>query len=490
MKRDNFNKILLNIDTTYYQTLVKKNKKSNIIFPFYMVIAGIVIYQLLFSHNYTYFGASFTINDSTVMDTFSVIAVFSVIALAFGCLFMKPKSINKLLYSLSFIQIFLFVANFLLQRLIMSDILFLPTVAITGLYLGFLVSSLIYLAFYALDSKQRINSFALIVVFISIFSIVRMFVSNVSNIFVSFVLPLVCLLILVYTMPFLGKSYFSNFTVNNEKNPISPLFVWVILIILVLFNEMIFLSMRDSFVLENWGAKSSNLVFGFFIAIFLCRIIYSITSYSNYGYIFLWISLAIITYQLCLYNYFMNEEIFKTLIPISMGMTTGAGLIGVFMILGNILYDKASLSYVRWSGTIAAVIIAVYLSTNHIFLQIPALNMLVLGQIVAFVLLFLWIIFILVIFFNRHNTQIEAINNDLSDENEAIIIDTQYPNPYELLTNKEIIVFEQLLLGNTLRQIAGELHMKYDTVNFHYKNIYRKLDVNSRIELIVRYGKK
>ena len=160
------------------------------------------------------------------------------------------------------------------------------------------------------------------------------------------------------------------------------------------------------------------------------------------------------------------------------------------MILGNILYDKASLSYVRWSGTIAAVIIAVYLSTNHIFLQIPALNMLVLGQTAAFVLLFLWIIFILVIFFNRHNTQIEAINNDLSDENEAIIIDTQYPNPYELLTNKEIIVFEQLLLGNTLRQIAGELHMKYDTVNFHYKNIYRKLDVNSRIELIVRYGKK
>ena len=162
MKRDNFNKILLNIDTTYYQTLVKNNKKSNIIFPFYMVIAGIVIYQLLFSHNYTYFGASFTINDSTVMDTFSVIAVFSVIALAFGCLFMKPKSINKLLYSLSFIQIFLFVANFLLQRLIMSDILFLPTVAITGLYLGFLVSSLIYLAFYALDSKQRINSFLLL----------------------------------------------------------------------------------------------------------------------------------------------------------------------------------------------------------------------------------------------------------------------------------------------------------------------------------------
>mgnify|MGYP004586177397 CR=1 FL=1 len=40
----------------------------------------------------------------------------------------------------------------------------------------------------------------------------------------------------------------------------------------------------------------------------------------------------------------------------------------------------------------------------------------------------------------------------------------------------------------TLRQIAGELGMKYDSVNFHYKNIYRKLEVNSKIELILRYG--
>ena len=45
-------------------------------------------------------------------------------------------------------------------------------------------------------------------------------------------------------------------------------------------------------------------------------------------------------------------------------------------------------------------------------------------------------------------------------------------------------------MGLTLRQIAGELKMKYDAVNFHYKNIYKKLEVNSKIELILRYGQK
>ena len=58
-----------------------------------------------------------------------------------------------------------------------------------------------------------------------------------------------------------------------------------------------------------------------------------------------------------------------------------------------------------------------------------------------------------------------------------------------MLTKKEKIVFELLLEGLTLRQIAGELACKYDAVNFHYKNIYRKLEVNSKIELIIRYGK-
>ena len=61
-------------------------------------------------------------------------------------------------------------------------------------------------------------------------------------------------------------------------------------------------------------------------------------------------------------------------------------------------------------------------------------------------------------------------------------------NPEEVLTPKEKAVLQLLLEGMTLRQIAGELGMKYDSVNFHYKNIYRKLEVNSKIELILRYG--
>lgn len=71
---------------------------------------------------------------------------------------------------------------------------------------------------------------------------------------------------------------------------------------------------------------------------------------------------------------------------------------------------------------------------------------------------------------------------DKVEENDVVV------DPNEVLTPKEKVVFELLIEGLTLRQIAGELSMKYDSVNFHYKNIYRKLGVNSKIELILRYG--
>lgn len=66
--------------------------------------------------------------------------------------------------------------------------------------------------------------------------------------------------------------------------------------------------------------------------------------------------------------------------------------------------------------------------------------------------------------------------------------ETVYPE-LDSLTSRETEVFRLLIAGNTLRQIAGELKIEYTTVNFHYKNIYKKLQVNSRVELIKKYGK-
>lgn len=56
-----------------------------------------------------------------------------------------------------------------------------------------------------------------------------------------------------------------------------------------------------------------------------------------------------------------------------------------------------------------------------------------------------------------------------------------------LLTPRERDLFLLLLEGYTLKESAEQLSVKYSTANTHMTGIYKKLNVNSRAELIIRY---
>jgi len=53
------------------------------------------------------------------------------------------------------------------------------------------------------------------------------------------------------------------------------------------------------------------------------------------------------------------------------------------------------------------------------------------------------------------------------------------------LSNREIEVCKLLLQGFTMRQIAAILSLAYPTVNTYCTSIYRKLNINSRTELLL-----
>ena len=55
------------------------------------------------------------------------------------------------------------------------------------------------------------------------------------------------------------------------------------------------------------------------------------------------------------------------------------------------------------------------------------------------------------------------------------------------LTPREHDLFLLLLEGFTLKECAERLNVKYSTANTHMTSIYKKLAVNSRAELIIRY---
>ena len=61
-----------------------------------------------------------------------------------------------------------------------------------------------------------------------------------------------------------------------------------------------------------------------------------------------------------------------------------------------------------------------------------------------------------------------------------------YPE-LENLSRRELEVFAQLLTDKTQAQIAEVLFITHSSVHFHCKNIYRKLQISSRKQLLIKY---
>jgi DNA-binding CsgD family transcriptional regulator len=55
------------------------------------------------------------------------------------------------------------------------------------------------------------------------------------------------------------------------------------------------------------------------------------------------------------------------------------------------------------------------------------------------------------------------------------------------LSPRELEVFSYLFSDKTLAEIAEELFITYSSVHFHCKNIYRKLGVSGRRQILIKY---
>ena len=62
----------------------------------------------------------------------------------------------------------------------------------------------------------------------------------------------------------------------------------------------------------------------------------------------------------------------------------------------------------------------------------------------------------------------------------------RYPE-ISALSGRELEVFELLLSDKTLSRIAEEMGISPSSVHFHCKNIYKKLNISSRRQLLLSY---
>jgi DNA-binding NarL/FixJ family response regulator len=55
------------------------------------------------------------------------------------------------------------------------------------------------------------------------------------------------------------------------------------------------------------------------------------------------------------------------------------------------------------------------------------------------------------------------------------------------LTERQKMILERIVKGNSYKMIAEDLFITVDTVKFHVKNIYDALQIRSRHELSARF---
>lgn len=73
---------------------------------------------------------------------------------------------------------------------------------------------------------------------------------------------------------------------------------------------------------------------------------------------------------------------------------------------------------------------------------------------------------------------------ELKDEYKKLF--ERFPELQEL-TNMELTVFERLLTDLTIAEVGAALGISESTTKFHCKNIYRKLGIKSRAQMLVTY---
>ena len=185
----------------------------------------------------------------------------------------------------------------------------LTTLIGIGIFLGLLTNSTVFMILYSLAAKQKINVLLSSFVSLFLFIVIRYFIVDVSKTFVTFVLPLISLLLLSFIMSFLGKDYFDKIEMTNEHIPLSPVVFFIILFAVYVLTALSFYVLCRKEVLIF---QSNNLIIfscGIIITILIARIIFQFSRLSNLFYILLWIAFTIISFQFLLFIKDFNRTV-------------------------------------------------------------------------------------------------------------------------------------------------------------------------------------
>lgn len=460
----------------------RSNIKKLSFTSFFVMMLMLTLVSMMYLGYFDFNHDSFTLFVES--HTKSIFFLVMVSMACLGVLVFKPRNVNKSLYISIPVVIVFFIFSFIIRgRLVVLGLI--STIMIAA-GIGIIASAAVLLFIYSLNSTERLVSSFFLVGSLVIYFVFERACSLVHPYLGSFVLPLLIMCALYLTLFFVDPYDVTELEVREEKITWLPVLTMVIMVAIYIIFTAIFTGIKVPANLVNPIWTNAFFYIGVFLGLVVVVILHFFNRYAIFLAWIIWAIFTTVAYQFgmsALLN--GNSGLLYYLMYLTIGFANIVGAFTSIMMVGKLFEDK---THIRVLKVVSIILGVCLLISRIVVLYIRGTQMTNLFSVMQFVSLFMTVAivsYMIYAFLQWRSRPVAKIEPAKTAEPESI-----YVNPYNVLTPKETKVFELLLMGLTLRQIAGELKMKYDAVNFHYKNIYKKLEVNSKIELILRYGQK
>lgn len=280
---------------------------------------------------------------------------------------------------------------------------------------------------------------------------------------------------------FFKKQDVSSDSSQTESIPRSAYFTILINVIFAMLFKGFGKGIVNISIMNSAYPVNTLYLFGGFLGCFVYIFLYAFTQKSIQ---IAW-NVTIANFAVgTLFNAFSKEvpELIL-LFAVLLGIGSTIGMINIYYILGVIAkkynsmrYIRLSLVFIGLSGGITGILFGNLVENANLSL----VSILVSVSSVCIMMLFLVLSPALSRSYYEDSWVSDAELSEIEDREAALF--GQFH-----LSNREAEVCKLLLKGHTLRQISSILNIAYATVNTYYTNIYRKLNINSRTELILLF---
>lgn len=454
---------------------IKQITKKNL--PFFISWIALIIWVDCFALPV---GQVSEISNLSKISTTSIFALLYPLA---GIIILFLFNIKKLVPFTKF-SAFVAIIGVLVAGLLEGSLVSYISIILAAVGFGHIFLSANYGFFMILNNSEKLYSISLGIL---LSKIVLLFKSNLAFNIIG--LNFFETMHILGLLPFFVCALFypkeeSNEHIKSEiKSPLSYYTVLILAFVVLFFNDFLALTLWRSiaiiapFTLNVYHVAGVSL--GIVITIVLQQFVrINICHVLNFSFATLAMGFAINVLAYSTEWFLLSTFLF--------GVSYGAGFISIYYIIGIIAKKSQNLTFFK--------IVILSFASFFIFgvLLLSLLKNVDSQFLFSITALFATAIVLLIFTLTPFFTKI-LYNADWTEDLHRL--DVTHVNKLTarlselMLSPKEIQVCNLLLDGYTLRQTSAILNISYSTVNTYCTSIYRKLDINSRTELLVMFNK-